>query len=388
VNLRIFRKENEMVKKRITICLMCVVLSFALCEAAEVEQSKKADVEEDSAAMKAFELRMTGKADEAKSLLEKAPAENPKDAVAHYEFARTKFHMALGNPGNMEMDLTDVQQSIEKAVENDPDNVIYQLFAGHVGFFQAYLQRMTGNESAAKEHMARTREYFESALKLKPDYYQVMVYLVEINSMDGKRKEAIEYEKQLAKMMEIPDAKPEAKVYHAKARSILFPDQCGVDFWKNTVLKDCPGNPDVFEELGKAYLGEEKVDDAVKCFEQAVEVDPDKTYLFLDLSIYHTFRGMKAGNNKELRQTSIKSGDAAVKKYIESEPIQPMLAYALGVRAKYKFFSDDKEQGQALFKQAEALDPYFSKATGSPHPDLFLPPGEVSQKHRYLARPF
>lgn len=46
------------------------------------------------------------------------------------------------------------------------------------------------------------------------------------------------------------------------------------------------------------------------------------------------------------------------------------------------------KQGKALFKEAEALDPYFSKATGSPSPDLFIRPDEISHNHRYLFRPF
>ena len=63
-------------------------------------------------------------------------------------------------------------------------------------------------------------------------------------------------------------------------------------------------------------------------------------------------------------------------------------AYALGVQAKYRFFSGEKEQGQEFIKRAEALDPYFSKATGAPAPDQFIPPDEVSRTHRYLTRPF
>ena len=206
--------------------------------------------------------------------------------------------------------------------------------------------------------------------------------------MVENREKAVGHEKQLAKMAGAPDVKPEVKLYHAKARSILFPDQCGVDFWKNTILKDCPGNPDVLEELGKAYLGEEKVDDAVKCFEQAIEFDPEKSHLFLDLSIYHTFRAIRAGNNKELLQESIKSGDAAVTRYIESKPSQPMLAYALGVQSKYKSHSGDKELAKTLVNRANALDPYFSKATAAPDPHLFIPPDKISENHRYLARPY
>ena len=377
-----------MVRKHNLLNLAFVVLSVFACGIL-IGQTNGAASNGPDVATEAFNLRMAGKADEAKELLEKALANNPENAMAYYELARTKFHMTLGNPGENFADmLGDAQKSIEKALQNDPDNVIYPLFAGHIGFFQAYLQMMTGNKSAADQLAAKACESFESVLELKPDCYQAMVYLVEINSMLENKDKALEYERQLAKMAGEPDAELGVKVYHAKANSILFPDKCGIDFWKDTVLKDCPGNPDVLEELGKAYLGEKKVDDAVECFEQAVKIDPEKSYLFLDLSIYHTFRAMRARGNKELLQASIESGNAAVTRYIESKPTQPMLAYAFGVKSKYKSHSGDKEQAQALIKKANALDSYFSKATGAPIPDLFIPPDKISENHRYLARPF
>ncbi len=211
-----------------------------------------------------------------------------------------------------------------------------------------------------------------------------MLYLVEIygtlpEDKGGDKPKAEKY----AKRLESID-----KVFGAKAKSVLLPEEANrVDYWQN-VLKKHEGNADVLEELGKAYLNADKVDDAVSYFEKAIEISPEKSFLFLDLSIYHTFRALGAGDDKELLQTSITLGDAAVTRYIASKPILPMLAYALGVRAKYKFFSGDKEQGQALLQKAKDLDPYFSKATGAPGPDLFIPPGEISHNHRYLMRPF
>lgn len=50
---------------------------------------------DESAATKAYKLRMEGKADQAKGLLDQAISQNPNDAAAHYELARTQFHMAL-----------------------------------------------------------------------------------------------------------------------------------------------------------------------------------------------------------------------------------------------------------------------------------------------------
>jgi hypothetical protein len=38
-------------------------------------------------------------------------------------------------------------------------------------------------------------------------------------------------------------------------------------------------------------------------------------------------------------------------------------------------------------KKAKELDPYFSKATGAPNPDLFIAVDEIPHSHRYLFRP-
>lgn len=52
--------------------------------------------ESDNTVQKAYELRMQGKVDEAKTLLEEAISKNPTNAAAHYELARIQLHRALG----------------------------------------------------------------------------------------------------------------------------------------------------------------------------------------------------------------------------------------------------------------------------------------------------
>ena len=43
-------------------------------------------------------------------------------------------------------------------------------------------------------------------------------------------------------------------------------------------MKNHQGNTDVLEEMGKAYLGADDVNDAVLCFEKAIKIDPEKSY--------------------------------------------------------------------------------------------------------------
>ena len=229
-----------MSKKRITICLVCVVASLAMCGAVRAEEIKGVGTKEPGAAMKAFNLRMAGKVDLAKEFLEKALAENPKDAAAHYELARIQFHRALGNMSNLEKDFGNAQQSIEKAVKNGPDNVIYRSFAGQIRCYQAYLSAMTEDQHGTKENLARAIGAFESALKLKPDYHQAMLYLVELYSQysedeGGDISKAEEYARQLEAMDD---------VLGAKANSILSEKDRGI--WKG-IIESYTGNDDVLE---------------------------------------------------------------------------------------------------------------------------------------------
>ena len=367
-----FKGSKSLITAILVIC--CIIFVWPSLEGEVVKT-----------ALEAYELRMQGKVDEAKSLLEDAIAENPNNADAHYELARVQLHMALGSfggGGDLNSMIDDAQKSIEKAVEFDAQNARNTFFAGHIYFFQTYLSFMMGTEP--NEKLAKATGAFETALKLKPEYHQAALYLVELYSQfpeesGGDRTKAEDYAKKLDEM---------DNVFGAKARSILLPDdEYKVEYWQK-VLQTHNDNSDILEELGKAYLGDDNIDNAVLCFEKAIQIDPEKAYLFLDLSIYYTFQAMGSRDDKDLLQSNIDNGDAAVAKYIESRPVHPMQAYAIGVRSKYKSFSGQKEEAQALFNEAKSLDPYFSKATGAPHPDLFASPGKISQNHRYLMRPF
>jgi len=366
-------RRTKMAAKKTVLAGLCVVVMLGLCVLAG---AAKGETVSRNAAVDAYKLRMQGKVDDARALLEQAIQENPHNAAAHYELARTRLYMATAEPQKMVERIRDAQQSIDKAIENDPNNVIYPFFEGHIALMQGYM-------SQTKENAARLCGAFESALKLKPDYRQAMLYLVEIYATipegeGGDKSKAEQYAKKLEKLDE---------VYGAKARWILMPEDANrVEYWQK-VMKNHQGNTDVLEEMGKAYLDADNVNDAVLCFEKAIKIDPEKSFLFMDLSIYHTWAALCAKDTSELRQRAIAAGDAAVTRYLDSKPVLPMRAYALGVQYKYKAHSGHKEQADELLKKAKELDPYFSKATGAPHPDLFIAVDEIPHSHRYLFRP-
>lgn len=370
-----------MAKKSFLMSMVCVVC-LAACMTTRAEETNGDDVKSQDVAIKAFNLRMTGQIEDAKAMLEQSVSQDPSCAILEYELSRVHYHMGLGNPQKIEAMLEASQKCIEIAVKSGPENVIYHTFAGHVAFMRGYFyMHARGNSVAAKEQFEKACEQFESAIRLKPDDKVCRLYLVELygdlpGDAGGNKAMAVKYAKQLEGL---------DKIYGAKASAILSPKDAA--YW-TSILEDNPGNAEVLEELGKAYLKADKADKAVACFEGAVRADPQKAYLFLDLSIYHTFAAMQAGQGNELFTNNVTSGDAAAMRYLDSKPVQPMEAYALGVRSKYQSFSGDRAQGQVLYEKARALDPYFSKATGCPLPDLFMSPNEISQHHRYLMRPY
>ncbi len=354
----------------IFLCTVVVSLGFLSCVSQEL----------DNTVQKAYELRMNGQADSAKALLEQAISQDSTNAIAHYELARTLHHMALGNPGTLADRMEEAWQAIEKSMEHDPDNVIYAFFAGNASFMQAYGSLMW-NRPDVKEKVAKACGVYESALMLKPDYHEAMLHLVEIyswipNDKGGDSAKAEQYAKQLEGMDE---------VFGAKAREMLLPEEVDrIDHWQK-VVENNEGNADAIEELGKAHLRKDEVDEAVKCFEEAVRINPQKNILFLDLARYHI---MAFWRDRTVKDTALPLAEAAIRKYLESEPIPPLKAFALGLLSRIKRGLGDNTGAEELNEEAEAVDPYYSKSSGIPSLNLFVPPDEISHNHGYFSRPF
>jgi tetratricopeptide (TPR) repeat protein len=360
--------------------LWIVLVMFSVVVIASLGLLSCKGPELDKAVMEAYELRMNGKADEAKAMLEQVISDEPDNALAHYELARTKYHIALSDLEESEITPEDIQQSIDKAIENDPDNVIYRFFAGYIASQSAYMA-IKRDQPDVKEKVANVCSAYESVLKLKPDYHEAILCLAQIYGLfpedrGGDKSKAEQYAKKLEEMDEI---------FGAKARAILLPDEVDrVDYWQK-VLDKHEGNAEVIRELGRNYLFKDQVEDGVKCFEEAVRIDPGQNILFLDLARYHIYEGL---GDKKLRDTAWPLAEKAFKRYLDSEPIPPLKAFALNLWSRIKRGMGDQEGADELREKAETIDPYYSKATGVPTPDLWVPLGEISHNNRYLFWPF
>jgi tetratricopeptide (TPR) repeat protein len=336
----------------------------------------------DKTVQQAYELRINGQADSAKVLLEQIIAEDSTNAAAWYELARTKHHMGLGNPMELISGMVDIQQTVQNAVDIDPDNVIYQYYKGCIDYFNLYIGLQMGKENVS-EDFAKVVESYKSVLILKPDYHEAKLFLVELfamlpSNMGGDSAKAEMYVRELE----------EADVVSgAKAREIVMPEDADyIEFWQKIEEKQMD-NADVHEALGKVYLYHENIEEATKCFETAISLNAKKNILYVDLGRYYTMQAMQNPAKLDSLAPLIKN---TFETYLESqpEPINPLKAFVIGNLARIEFNTGDNENGEKLNKEAMALDPNYSKAFGTPSQILFDPPDEISRVHVYFFRPF
>jgi tetratricopeptide (TPR) repeat protein len=357
--------------KKIFIAILPVLGIFFACNSA----GSKPDEE----VLKAYELRMGGKVDDAKLLLENILQEDSSNAMAHFEMARLNHYMLLGG-GRVKLD--DVSRSIRLAVENDPDNVIYAYYSANVSFLEAYMEMQKG-QGDVKEKVTEACEEFERVLFLKPDYHEAMLTLVEIYGllppdMGGNPEKASGYADKLASM---------DQYYGAKAKTILASEDFEfVKYWGDLLEKD-KDNPKLLTEAGKACLYAEDPGKAESYFEQSIKLDPNNNIMILNLARYHMYMVMQ---DQELAAAELPLAKKYAERYLESkpEPIIPLRAYALGLLALFDRFLENPEEAEKRMEEAKSLDPYYSKATGLPSMVLFVPPGEVCYCYSSFFGPF
>jgi tetratricopeptide (TPR) repeat protein len=340
----------------------------------------KAGVKPEKEVMKAFELRMSGKVDEAKALLESVLAKDSTVAMAHYEMARLKQYMMVGTG---EMNIEGTFASASNAVSCEPSNVTYAYFKAITGFMKAFMAMHTGDQGAIKDNIAETCILLEKALALKPDYCEPMLYLVEIYGMlpaemGGDSLKAVAWAEKLAAT---------DKYFGARARAVLMPEGSNmVKFWEDQIAVN-GRTPEMLRQAGIACLFEDKPEQAEKFFEEAMKSDHSKNPGMLDLGRYHM---MKVMQDRELANTELPLAKTFFEKYLQTvpEPVVPLKAYTLGLLARVEMFMGNQARGDKLMDEANALDKYFSKASGVPSLLLFDPPDQVCHQYFSFFSPF
>ncbi|HAQ18648.1 MAG TPA: hypothetical protein DCR40_05350 [Prolixibacteraceae bacterium] len=333
----------------------------------------------DKEVQKAFELRMSGKVDEAKALLENILLKDSANALAQFEKARLQHYLLTGG-GEMNMDK--ILAPINKAVSLDPKNVTFVYYKAITSFLNAFMAMQMGT-GEVKNKIAETCTHFEKVLSLKPDYYEASLYLVEIygmlpKDMGGDSLKALAYAKKLAS----------ANAYFgAKANSVVAPEMTDqVKFWEEQLAKD-EKNPEILMEIGRAYLYKDDPQNAEKYFDQAMKINPAKNILILDLARYHMMNAMQ---NKDLTSSELTKSKTFLEKYLKSvpEPVIPLKAYTLGLLTRTEMILGNKAESEKLMEEAKKLDPYFSRASGVPTLLLFDPPTQISHHFFSFFKPF
>ena len=252
----------------------------------------------DKTVMEAFELRINGKPDQAKTLLLTTLENDSTNAAAYFELARTINYMNLRGS-------TEADKALKNALKYDPDNVVYAYYNAKDCFLKAYIAMQTGGDNA-KDLINNVCSEFVQVLELKPNYPEAMMYLVEIYGMlpdeiGGDKIKAEEYTKKLEK---------QDKFYGAKARLVLMPEGTDmVEYWKNYIIEngeDCHS----LKELGVSQLFNDDINGAKENFNKAISLDKSQNIRLLDLSRFHQ---MKVMQNRDAAEKELPEA----KKYIE-----------------------------------------------------------------------
>ena len=355
--------------KKLSIVLLLALLITGSCSFKKESSNK--DV------MKAYDLRMQGKVDQALALLDSILEKDSTNAMAWYELSRVKNYKLLGG-GDPSMD--DLLTAIDKATLYDPENVIYANAKATNYFLNAYIAMMK-NQDEVTDAVEKTCKAFKHVLELKPDYPEVMLYLVEIYGllppeMGGDSMQAVTY----VDLLERTDD------YYAAKAWLDMNEMDEVAFWQEYLCTQ-DTTPEVMREIGIAYLYQENPDQAEIYFNQAMKLDSTQNTLLLDLARYYTYLVMQ---KRELADSLLPVSAKYINLYLASDPapIIPLQAYATGMLVRTKMFTGHKEEAEKLMEKAKALDPYFSRASAIPSPDLFDPPDVVSHHFSSFFRPF
>jgi len=326
----------------------------------------------------AYELRMDGKADSAVVLLSKVILDEPDNAMAYYELARTKTHLMLGGG---KYQIGEIIENSSKACELDPDNLAYAFFDANTKFLDVYIDLMRGKEGIS-DKLDISLAAFKKALAIDSCNTSMLITVTEINSMlppeyGGSREEAIKYAGLTADCNQIEGLKAYAFTLPADGNLL--------NYWLE-IYDTYDANATILEELGRAYLLEGELEKGRQYIEEAIAMDAEKSILYIDLGRAYMMNAMENQNHD--------TGAEAIRmyqRYISSNPdaTNPMKAYLYRMIAVTgKRITGNEELANNFMKKQEETDPFCSRAFGAPSPNLFIPPDEIPTASAYYSRPF
>ena len=362
------KKTKNMMSAYFLAGILCLSFAFLSCT------GQKTDV-----VQQAYDLRISGHVDSAIIVLIVALESDPGNAEAWYELARAKHHALLAG---QKYEISEIVANASKASVLEPGNVIYAYYDGTIKFLDVYMDLMRGNEDV-KEKMLASNEAFERALEANACYVPALITLIEINAMLPEEMGG-DYTKVEAYVTQLNECSP---VNGLKGQVFLLPEDASlVEFWQKAYEAN-PGEATVVEELGRAWLMEGDVNNGRKFIEEAVSLDPDKSSALIDLGRAAAMSAMRDPENaKSLAVDAL----AACQLYLDMNPDAPgsIKAYVYRLMARAIKISGDESKAEEYKAKANELDPFRSRASGSPSEYLYVAPDVVPENTHYFSRPF
>lgn len=353
----------------LSILIACMGLSWTVsCTFLRAEDKVKT----------AYDMRMDGHADSAVIMLDALILEDQDNAAAYYELARAKMHIMLNN-GKYE--LADIITDASKASELMPDNEAYAYMAASAKFLDVYMQLMRGNEDIDKKFQLAMNAY-EHVLEIQPCCPSVLITLTEVYSMlpaemGGDPALALQYAQELESCNPLQGLKAKALLQDTEEDLLNYWLE---EYEKNEI------NSLVSEELGRAYLMNGDIKSAKIYLHEAHELDKENCVVLLDLARASMMVAMER-QDKNLGEDAI----LAYQEYLDEYPDAPgpLKAYVYRMMALTSGRIIGNEALAEEYRSKEqALDPFCSRAFGSPSMALFVPPGEMYEGTGYYSRPF
>jgi tetratricopeptide (TPR) repeat protein len=165
---------------------------------------------------------------------------------------------------------------------------------------------------------------------------------------------------------------------------MLFPETEGLlDFWLRVGEKH--GNdPLLQQELGRAYLEEEDVQNAEACFRKAMELEQFRSTLLIDLARYQ-MKQVRRDKTRAAEHSSL--AESYLLEYIGTNPVNPHQAWCYAKLAWLKDLAGETAEGAAFLEEAKLLDSRFSREEAPPSMLLFISLGEIFSEFESYFRP-
>ena len=305
----------------------------------------------------AYALRMAGRLDDARHLLLEAIKADPANAMAQFELARVQFYA---------QDLAAAQMAIDTATKAQPNNARYHYWAGLIATYRgirAHAQSGTAKVSAV-DCFKTAIAAFEQAVALKSDFHKARLRLIETYvglpaGFGRDRTKAQQHVDEMERQDVVPGVVGQSIVMSDDAAENVLPA------WRK-IITEHANDANAHEGFARALMRVGRIDEAIRHFDKAIELDSNRSVNLLDVARYHV-----------LKERDHKRAEQMVQRYLDSDrsPPRPMRAYATFMLARIALMQGDEARANELMAESKQLDPHGWTTLRQPPQDLFVTPG-------------